>query len=818
MPVRLSLQDHGSNLPFKGRGGGDIVPTFDASGSRAFPTDYKTYLQDVFTAAKPAMNAVFGLPAVGGTVRVRNYDADIQDRYAVGGGYYIWNGPNGPEVRFPVYNNRVSTAINYIHTLLLAYMADKQYPWDAYNEGLVRAATIAVCRTPGSIPGNPDKAQIEDSLSALYDVGPLYDWYNRPSLGGPKFIAGNLLDEDLPIGGSTGGVFLLRYLMAGTAWSKVAIRYPGFIAEFNKRFYANPAAYQTTLALETLGQTVLDFLTGTSGTTIEGLTFAKWAAKQAILDTRISPGLKVQPSPIPIPAEAGSPDFGVFDIVVNVFETKASGDEILLAGTAYPVYWRPDFSRFFGSVQDDTIRIAGAYGSVTPNFSKETFQGAVYRVVVDVPFFGKTARSFLPAGAYSTGTQTEPNTFYGTLAGFAANTYTVNVAWTGGSKNAIAVSNNAFGVNIQDDGFLKSGPVTVRVQQGATEVLRREVVKSEGPLALELVPASSDQNYTLVRPGRLDMVSLPIEPFRLNAADILGLADGQTLFGRWNSNVAKYAMYPAEGEFRQGLGYWVRPPSAANQVVFGRSIPGVPVAVSLSPGWNQVSVPFTTAMSTSNVLVTVADEAVGTYDDAVADGTLGTTIYRFEPDTVDKDAGSMIPATTFTPGKAYFVRANRPEGAVLVFAPSGSTRDGQHRSGDRPQYRIAWETEIKLIDERQKTCRIAIGQAAGARRIFDRALDSDLPPLVGGYQLAVVNGMYLDRDMRPTGTTERYSLLVSGLVPGRKYVLRFRPSTQSPNLRLTDGYRTMLVSSNQDYLFTADAKSKRITLDTGGGW
>lgn len=819
IPTRVVLTDRGRDLPFKGREAGDIQPTFDTSGTRVFEQTYKEYLQRVFTAARPVMNTVFGKPAVGGPVRIRNYDADIQDRYAVGGGYYVPNGANGPEIRFPIYNNKVSAGVNYVHTLMLAYMANKQYPWDAYNEGLVRAATMIVCRTPGALPDSPDPDQIEAALTSLYDVGSFYDWYNNVGIGGPRFIAPNLLNTKLPIGGSTGGIFLLRYQMAGTTWAKVALRYPGFIAEFNKRYYLNPSLYQTTAELEALAQLSLNTVSGTANTKIEGLSFSDWAQRQAILDTRLTPGLKLVLNPVPLFGQAGTTDFGVFDIVLNAFQTAANGDEVLLSGSSFPIFWRPDYTRFFASAQDDVIRIAGAYGSVTPNFLGDTFGGKPYRVVVDVPWLGKVARTTLPAGAFSTGDNPDPNTFYGSLLGFddpGAIPYKVNVSWVGGSKVGIPVTNFAFGFNITDANYLNSGPITIRVLQGANEVLRREVVKSVGSIAVNLTPTTTETSYSLSRAAKLEMKGLPLEPYRPNPADILGLSDADTLFGRWNSNLGRYDLYPSEGEFRSGLGYWLRPPSAATRIVKGRSVPNTPIAVSLSPGWNQVTVPFNSVTPTTNVLVTVSTEAVGTYAEAVADGTLGTTIFQYVPSAGNPDSGSTTPASNFEPGKAYFVRVNRAEGAVLIFVPPGGANKPNTRGRDKPVYHRSWEFKVTLMDRPGKTSPVTIGQAYGATRNFDPALDSDFPPLMPGFQLAVRNRSLMFKDIRQALTDETFELELTGLNKGEKYALRFQPVLGTKQLRLTDRGVSQGISSNYDYTFTATGATMRMTLFTAG--
>lgn len=804
-PVRITLTENGRALPFNGRGGGDIQPVFDSSGARAFDASYRSYLQRVFTSAKPFIDTVFGAPAVGGAVRVRNYDADIQDRYAVGGGYYVPNGANGPEIRFPVYNNRVTAGINYVHTLLLAYLANKDYPWDAYTEGLVRAATILVCRTPGALPDSPDSDQIEGTLRATYDVNEFYDWFNNVGISGPQFIAPNLLNSQLPIGGSTGGVFLLRYQMAGSAWFKVAARYPGFIAEMNRRYFLSPNQFQTTTALEGLAQTAMDTVTGVQNSTIEGLTFRDWALRQHILDTRLNAGLKVLTTPIPIVAEAGTDDFGVFDVVLNAFQTKSNGDEILLSGSCFPIFWRPDFTRFFATAQDDVVRIAGAYGSVAPNFVGSTFAGKPYRVTVDLPFSGKNARAFLPAGAYSTGSDPDPKTFYGTITGIESNAYRVNVTWVGGSKTGIPVTNFAFGSLITDPNYLKPGPVTVTVTSGSTTVLRRDVVKSFGGLGVSLVPNNAYVTYSFTRPNRLDMVGLPLEPFRPNPADILGLSDAQTLFSRYNSNFGRYDLYPDEGEWRGGLGYWVRPPSTSSRSVKGMAIPKTPVSVSLSPGWNQVSVPFNTSTPTTRVLVTVKSESVGTFAQAVADGTLGQRFFEFSPDSANADLGTMLPATRFEPGKSYFVRVNNPDGAVLVFVPPGGPNNPGDRHNRTPQYQIAWTSQVDVTDPRSRTVSAKFGTAYNATRGFDLALDSDLPPLTNGFQASFANGRRYDCDIRDPYSTHTFDLVLRGLVPGRVYSLRLRPLVARQWLWMTDRTTSRYVYGETDYRFTADS-------------
>ncbi|MCH7904215.1 MAG: hypothetical protein IH944_06560 [Armatimonadetes bacterium] len=836
LPVRVILTENGVPLPLNpsGRGfGADIIPTFDTAGARAFPAEYRAWLESVFTAARPAMNAIFGMPDVGGVVHVLNYDADIQDRLAVAGGYYVPNGPDGPEIRFPVFFSPAATAVNYIHTMLLAYAGDKTYPFESYQEGFVRAAAMMVSRSAGSIPNPVTSEEVELTLESLYDVTVFYDWYNQPALGGPAFIAPNLLDTPLPPGGNTGGIFLLRYKMVGTTWLKVGVQYPGFFAEFNGRYYAAPAGYQTEPQLLQLGQDVLDFLTGQPGTTVEGLEFEPWTKRQYILDNTLTPGLKLLAEAFPIPP-AVSGDFGVFGIVLNAFRTDKFGDETLLTGRSYPIFWRPDFVRFFTNAQDDLINVTAAWGSVVPNFPEATFGGEPYRVAVDLPFEGNNARLYLPAGAIATITDPTPKNFYGTLTGLPAlspGEYSVSVDWVGGSATDIPVLNFAFGTLISDTSYDKGQALIVRVfldvGAGPVEAFTRKVNKSVGSIGLDLRPPTMEVSYQLNKLARLEMIGLPLQPYRIHPADLLQQSFGETLFARWNAVTNSFDLFPTEGQFLSGLGYFVRAGSAATVQVDGRTAPDVPVVVSLQPGWNMVSVPFQESISTSDLLVTVSSESVSTFIEA-AGVSVGSTVFEFAPAGGNPDTGTILPVTVLQPGKSYFVRALRPEGAVLIFVPAShrsrsGVGGGSLRPLGLPEYWSytpkRWETEIVLRDPLRSRSPIVIGQATNGLRAVRPSEDVTLPPNPAGMQLSIANGRRLYKDIRLWGSQDEFSILAEGLVPGRRYVLEFKPMMRRKSLTLIDldADRTRRYIGRGRYMFIARAQTHKFIVRTGAG-
>lgn len=802
-PHRVVLTRNGVELPFVPQGRGpeaDITLQFDSSGPNAFPTEYRDYLMSVFAAAKPAMDGIFGFANVGGTVKVLNYDESIQARLAVSGGYYVHNAPTGPEIRFPVYQSTTSAAINFIHTLLLAYMGPAQYPFDSYNEGFVRAATITIARTAGAIP-NSSPELIEAALDSLYDASVFYPYSNVPGLGAPQFIAPNLLNDPLPAGGSTGGIFLLRYQMAGTAWAKLLAQYPAFIRQFNSYYYLSPSSYQTLAQLEALGQVALNDVAGAPGAKVEGYSFKDWAMRQQILDVRINAGLKLVPQAFPIQATPGTSDFGVFGIIINAFRTDPFGNETLLNGTTYPIFWRPDNSRFFTSVQEDQVPINGAYGSLVPNFPGATFNNQVYRVAVDLPFGGKNVRVYLPAGAITTGTDSTPNNIYGTLTGFKeipSSVLRVNVEWVGGSLQGIAVNNFAFGAEITDPTFTPAQKCTVRVfrVQGptVTEIQTLEVNKGYGALPLDIRSPDSDSSFVFARQDRLALVGIPFEPYRPNPADVLGLPDQSTLVARFNPVLNRYDLYPDEGEFRQGLGYFTRATVQSGVLLQGRTSANTPISIHLQPGWNMVTVPGVNAVNKTDLQVTRTTEAISTWSQA-AGILVGQAIFGFNPDPLNPDAGSLVESQVMEPGKAYFVRALKAEGAVLIFPAASGPAGVSAQIGNAPQFGqepkgrggfglAEWRNRVTITSASGHYAAIEIGQKQGAIYGHNPKEDDWIAPGPGGLQLIVINGGPAYRDIRPTKRFDTYTVRINGLEPGKTYQLNSQAIGAGTRLRI----------------------------------
>ncbi len=810
VPLPVEISKKSSSAGFSPLAGETLSLSFDASGSRSFPAAYRTHLENTFAAAKSAMDAFFGAPKANGTIKVLNYDADIQDRTAVAGGAYIPNAVGGPEIRFPVYNSSTAASLNFIHTLLLAYRLDSSIPFDAWNEGLVRAAVISIARTPGTIPGSPTSEEIEAALGSLYDAGSVYDWCNQPGLGTKAFIAPNLLNTTLPVGASSGGPYLLRYQMAGTAFSKVLIEHPGFIAQFNRSFYASPAAFQTQADLVLQAQTALNTVTGSPSATIEGQTFANWSNRQYILDGDSWAGVRSVIQAFPIAPDAGTSDFGVFGIISHATRLLTNGDEILLSGRSYPVYWRPDSLRFFTTLQDDTVDLAGGYGSVAPNFPSTTFDGQIYRVMVDMPFLSTSSRVSLPAGAVATGASPSFRPLYGTLNGFprpaAGQTWSVQAVYGSVTQNTL-VQNQAFSFNFNDASFDRAQSITVRVIRTvggvSTTLLTRKVSKPKGDMGLELTADSSWISQSVTLANRLNFMGLAGQPLRPSIQGVLGSGAASTLLALWDSRQGRFVLSPETGGFSQGVGLFTRPSGAVTNSHPARLDQNEIQTVSLQPGWNSITAPNLANVASSSLQAAAGAEALSTYTEAV--GTiLGTTLFSFVPDPVNQDLGTFQPATSFTAKQALWVRCLRTEGGILVFpAPASSAAASPAVGSPLFAWKVPapsptpvgplWEMGLDFYGERGRSSWIQLGAATNASASFDAKLDSELPPSPGGFQAMSLNKTPHFRDIRgASGST--WQVRLTGLTPGQFYELRVRSIVSSPK-----GGQITMAGTNQRF-------------------
>ncbi|RYG46057.1 hypothetical protein EON79_11105, partial [bacterium] len=781
MPVRVEVVQDGRSLKSPvTRAEGDLVLAFDASGSRAYPDEtyyewanYRAYLEDVFAKAQPYLDAAFGRPILGGTVRVANYDADIPDRSAIAGGIYVPNDGTGRrEIRFPVYRNREAAAINFIHTLLLAYQGDTPITIDAWQEGLVRAVTMQVAQNLVNT-GYLNALSAESTLTGTYGIGGEYDWNNQPALSGKRFIAPNLFNEPLPVSGSFGGLYLTRYRMAGTAFEKILTQSSTFAAGLNGKLKADPTLASDENKLIAAAASLLP-----SG--VEGRTFSDWYRRQEVLDTSDEPGLHVHTQPIPATSSLAGADYGVFSLISTLFEKDANGNETLKGGTAYPIFWEFTGSNFTrtlpgGTTQYDQIDFALGFGSVVPNF--ESDGNGPYRIAYDLSVAGVNQRVYLPVGAIATAASSgEPNDLFGTVTGLTGSAATRIKAYNGSTLLAdIPVTNGTFGTRVENTNlFSRAISLRLDVVRGTDVVFSRTVNKgitSNNPAASYYgglyvdLRFGEDGTQTFNLPKGASSLGLSLEPFQNEPRQALGVSSS-LLLSRYNPLTAQWALYPDSQHLHNGLAHVLRLPSAKTNL----SIQGIrsvePTSVALVPGWNLISVPVDRDLSANSINVVTGSEVPYTYAEAQDQEILGRDAFLVNPGANDPSSG--VPETftytgtnNFPTGRAIFVRCLRAEGATILFGAS-SPRSGR----STPVAADVWRARVVAYSPDNVNALAYAGLSRTATRNFDSREDSALPPSRGGFQVAVGGGY---RDVRRAGTAEEYPIVVSGLVKGKSY-------------------------------------------------
>ena len=187
--------------------------------------------------------------------------------------------------------------------------------------------------------------------------------------------------------------------------------------------------------------------------------------------------------------------------------------------------------------------------------------------------------------------------------------------------------------------------------------------------------------------------------------------------------------------------------------------------------------PLPESTPTSRVRVIRSTGFPRTYVEA-AGSDIGTDFFTFQPGAADPhtgapETGTMVAATTFEPGKGYFVRVLAAEGATLLFTPQtplgARGRAPEPRAGGHPP--DAWLLGANFDDGGQRSGTL-LGEAPGASRGFDPREDGGLPPGIGGFQAWVENAERTYRDIRPLGNAT-YRIQLEGLRPYRTVELTF---------------------------------------------
>lgn len=779
---RLILPDRTRN---GGLGNGTLTFQFQTTGD-LFPANYQTLLQRVLNTATPLVEAEYGKPAQTRTITIVNYDDEIGDRDAVVGGIYD---VSNNRFLFPIYNAPESAAVNLTHLVARAFHGGVQLAYDAWEEGFARAVTAKVARTSTfrSIAGLSVDF-IEQTLENTYDARPYYDFWNQPSLSSPSFIAPSLRQGSIA-GGTTGGLWLVRYLMAGSVWMKLQTEYPNFFKEFNNRFYG-----QYTAGLEgnvpqliQIAKQTLSAISGSGNPTVEGIAFEDWYRRQFILDTSVTYGRKLHAQLFPYVSQVQPDEKAVFIVFLTYFQTTQTTngwDESLLSGTCYPVYWDYQLNRLTLSPQYERVDIRVGSGSVVPSFIGD--ETANQRLTIDFAVGTESVRLAYPSSKVQ-GSNFQ-NDFFGVVYGL--DNGSVKIELENGVSSTTPVVKGAFGVTLPGPGinrdqratltFKDSGGATVGTTRVNTGIgFQGVIVYLDNPL----------QSYRLQLPAGLHMVSLPLRPFTTDMAVLLGIPANRLMLAHWRQERFQYVYYPETPAPAPGTGYFLQLENPINVTIQGQVAPSNQnISLGLQVGWNLVGNPFNSAVRVADLLVAhtfeepvsweIATESIGGQPALV-----GSSIFTLN------QSGGYTAVTQLEPGKAYWVRVLRPEGINLIVPPPSRSRSTTRSDTVSP---AQWETRLDLstMNGGQQVS-VALGLDPRARNDYD-SMDVESPPaFTDMLRLGIEQpswgraaGTYR-RDVRSPHARQEWEITVRPLQPDETHILRWQMPNTNRRWRVT---------------------------------
>lgn len=757
-------------LPTRSRDGGlgNGTLSFEiVDGENPFPSDYKSLLQSVLDVAPPLIEAEYGKPARTLTIQVVNYDDQIGDRDAVVGGFYD---VSNNRFLFPVYQSSEAAAVNLLHLVVLAHHADVGFAFDAWEEGFARAVTTRVARKPlfySQIGLN--SAFVERTLENTYDARPYYDAWNQPVLGSPSFIAPSLRQTSIQ-GGTTGGIWLVRYLMAGSAWLKVAVEYPNFFREFNRIYYQNysPSVRNDTTDLINLAKQTLANISGNPNPTVEGIPFEQWVRQQYILDTSVTYGRKLHAQLFPFVSGVQPGEEAVFTVFLTYLQTTrtASGwDEALLNGTCYPIYWDYSLQRLTLSPQYERVDIRVGTGAVVPSFVGSDI--AHQRLTVDFSVGTENAQVAFPSSKVQTASVS--NNFFGVVYGLDDGTVEIQIE---SERQTVEVTKGAFGTSFPESVMNREGIAHLVFFRQGEEVGRVQVNKGLGFQYVLVRLNAPSGSFRLRHPKGLQMISLPLRPYQTDMAQVLGIPANALRLAHWRQERFAYTYYPETPPPAPGVGYFLRVPEGGiDRTIQGEPPPtDRPFAIALQPGWNLIGMPFSEPVNVQDLQVVWQFDSPVSWETATESiggqpALVGNRIFTLG------SVGGYVQATQLEPGKAYWVRVLRPEGVTLLIPPPAGRASARSRSYQE-EWQPAWVIDLTL-QSRAGGSVLTLGLDPNART-RSALWNTEMPPLLPdmlGFGIVDSSGGLQMQSVRPFGGRQEWQLQITPAEPNTEHTL-----------------------------------------------
>jgi hypothetical protein len=401
--------------------GNDLIFTFD-SEEQPWTSSELEILDQWTSDIYPLAKEVYGPPAFSEVLNVRKNSSIGIPMY--------WFSEAGNEIILPGADEEFVGG--FAHELLHAFRHKFIIPNLAFEEGMVRAAEVAVMNRL------PEYAYTNRHHSGGIDV--FYELNNQPSIAAK---GGNFHAGFNP---------LLRYQQAGYAWGKCLVEDPAFLRKFNLKYLR--FAKRGKGSLSDIG-----FLSGLARSVkskVEGLPFDDWFSRQEIFNFSPDTGYQVF-------FKRDSQNF-------YLFLRKEDGKEVPVAGASFR--WTAfDFHGF---------RLGGGTGLTNSNgWSSLQFDfpgdltATRHVLTVALPDGSELVREFCSSNA----NLNQRVGLFGAVAGKDGGTVKIFSSKREGFFDEVPVVNGAF-VSLSAGDF--AGKLTVVYQEGGI-VLEKTVTKDAGP-------------------------------------------------------------------------------------------------------------------------------------------------------------------------------------------------------------------------------------------------------------------------------------------------------------------------------------------------
>ncbi len=686
-------------------------------------------LRELFAVVYPKMVALYGKPSWSGTVVVKSMgflEEGLQtdlERLSFGA-YNVSEG----RIYLPLFRSIDSIAHAFVLNLFHAFHGPVVLHYDAWEQGMARAAATVLARDPAI-------NFLDPTANGLLTQLPVYDLLNQPALGNSTFFPPS--QANFPVD----GVFTIarmlqpRLGMSGAAWLKVYIENPGFFAAFNSAYYAAAASDSglpgNVPALRTLAGSVVP--------TVEGLSFGQWFERQYVLDTSVTGGDKVYAFVVPgdnVPAGPVDPGGQSHLMVVVHYRTEVGGDEKVRSGRVYATYFDHDGYRIptLGPASEQATVDQGEGFLTTLSFPNSGVDDG--RMTVDLAINGVSVRTWLPSAL-----EGDIRVLMATPAKGATATISQVVLPSGiAREKEVPVTRGAFGAALGGvAGEFARTTVTV-VNEGITKVYRRNTGDGTNVLVLaEDGVAGGVVTVTKLLPtGVPFLMSPPVRPLTPKPDAVLGLPWSDFVVTQWDPLANRYEMAvpdkPVTGAMLPGRAYWVRLlPSAGGDQHFVSITGTTPAAdndftIPAPYGWNLIGSPFPESIEMTDVYVKFLENDAIPWSEAVE-----SNLVALEPFAWDSANRRYVPSQ-FLDGsewKGYWLRVYAPSGVTLLLpgpsAPSRKVVRSRSRSVAPLRTSPLWSFRLHAR-QGESAASVALGAAPGASDTVDVRWDTEMPP------------------------------------------------------------------------------------------